>query len=92
MEEQDIITNDNIKEKDNQLRILQKTNNNLESKLREARAMVDNKQELIKTLSEREERRESEMKKMEERTSSILSLNQVEKVNPAQALADERLL
>lgn len=92
MEEQDIITNDNIKEKDNQLRILQKTNNNLESKLREARAMVDNKQELIKTLSEREERRESEMKKMEERTSSILSLNQVEQVNPAQALADERLL
>ena len=54
--------------------------------------MADNKQELIKTLSEREERRESEMKKMEERTSSILSLNQVEKVNPAQALADERLL
>ena len=53
--------------------------------------MADNKQEFINTLSEIIVIRESE-KKTEEQTSSILSLNQVEEVNPAQALADERLL
>ena len=70
-----MITNDNIKEKDNQMRIMQRTINNLESKIREARTVIEGKEDLIKTLSGREERRESELKKMQERASSIMSLN-----------------
>ena len=83
MEEQESITNDNIKEKDNQLRIMQKTINNLETKLREVRTVMESKEDLIKTLSEREDRRESELRKMQEQASSMLSLNSVEKANPA---------
>ena len=46
----------------------------MEEKQREMRVKIDNNEDLIKTLSEREERRESEMKKMQQRASTMLQL------------------